>query len=209
MPRITNRIRVLAAGVMASSSLLVAATPAAAGTADEAPGCPPVVLETPFTYWNDYAKYVRLADGGFESDGAGWKLTGGAAAADGNEPFYVRAPEDKRSLLLPPGSSATSPEICIGLEYPTLRFFARTTAPAEARLAVHVLFRKPDGSPAQLKIAELAASDTWQPTRTIFILANLLALHPSWDGRVAFRFTPVGGAGNWSIDDVYVDPYER
>jgi hypothetical protein len=208
MPRITNRIRVLAAGVLASSSLLIAAGPALAGTAGEAPGCPPAVLETPFARWNDHAKYVLLADGGFERDAAGWTRAGGAKAADGNEPFYVRAPEDKRSLLLPPGSSATSPEMCIGLEYPTLRFFAVTTA-ADARLAVHVLFRKPDGSPGQLKIAELAAGETWQPTRTIFILANLLALHPAWDGRVAFRFTPVAGAGNWRIDDVYVDPYER
>ena len=36
--------------------------------------------------------------------------------------------------------------MCIGLEYPTLRFFARTTRPgAGGRLAVHVNFRTPDG----------------------------------------------------------------
>ena len=41
----------------------------------------------------------------------------------------------------------------------------------------------------------------------MYILANLLALFPNWDGQVAFRFTASGGTVN--VDDVYVDPYER
>ena len=81
----------------------------------------------------------------------------------------------------------------IGLAYPTLRLFARNDRPAEGRLTVHVLFRTPDNVSRQLKIADLSAGTEWQPTRVVLILANFLALHPSWDGKVAFRFTANGG----------------
>jgi hypothetical protein len=39
------------------------------------------------------------------------------------------------------------------------------------------------------------------------ILANLLPLLPGEHTPVAFRFTAVGG--DWSVDDVWVDPYSR
>ena len=40
------------------------------------------------------------------------------------------------------------------------------------------------------------------------IVANLLTLLPNDQTPVAFRFTPMLG-GNWSIDDIQVDPYMR
>ena len=40
------------------------------------------------------------------------------------------------------------------------------------------------------------------------VLANLLPLLPGAHTPVAFRFTPLLG-GEWSIDDVYVDPFQR
>jgi hypothetical protein len=143
-----------------------------------------------------------VPNGSFEADpaGEGWSLTGDAAITS-------RSSSNLSALKLPPSSSATSSEICIGLEYPTLRFFARTDTPSDSRLAVHVLFRSPDGTPRQLRIAELSAGATWEPTRIVYILANLLALHPDWDGKVAFRFTAT--SGTLEIDDIYVDPYER
>ena len=38
-------------------------------------------------------------------------------------------------------------------------------------------------------------------------MANLLPLLPDQHTPVAFRFTPMLG-GNWSVDDVQVDPYK-
>jgi hypothetical protein len=39
------------------------------------------------------------------------------------------------------------------------------------------------------------------------ILGNLLPLLPGEHTPIAFRFTAVGG--DWSVDDVWVDPYGR
>jgi hypothetical protein len=41
----------------------------------------------------------------------------------------------------------------------------------------------------------------------MLVVANLLALLPNETTPVAFRFTAQGG--DWSIDDVWVDPYGR
>jgi hypothetical protein len=197
MLHITNRIQALSATLLAIAGVLVAAGPA----------CPTATYEKPFANWNDNASYVLAPDGGFEAKDGKWALSGDAAIAGENESFRVRCATDTSSLQLPAGSSATSSQMSIGLEYPTLRFFARTEAPGDGRLTVHVLFNTPDGTPRQLRIAELGAGVKWQPTRTVFILANLLALYPGWDRKVAFRFTAT--SGTWGVDDVYVDPYER
>jgi hypothetical protein len=209
MPRTTVHLRSLTAAVVAAASMLVALAATDATAVATASDCTVSAYETPFAPWNDHARYVRVPGGDFDGDSTVWTLTGGAGLRAADDPDSV-ATGHTRFLALPAGSSATSPEMCIGLEYPTLRFFARTTRPSsDARLAVHVNFRTPDGVSRQLRIAELEAGQTWQPTRVIFIVANLLALHPSWDGQVAFRFTPTGTDAGWSIDDIYVDPYER
>jgi hypothetical protein len=41
------------------------------------------------------------------------------------------------------------------------------------------------------------------------VVANLLSVLPGASTSLAFRFTPTGSAGEWSIDDVYVDPAAR
>ena len=62
-----------------------------------------------------------------QSGGSGWTLERGAAVVHGNEPFYVGGGGDACALALPPGGSATTAPVCIGIEHPTLRFFARNT----------------------------------------------------------------------------------
>jgi hypothetical protein len=204
--RIAHRIPALGAVLTgAVAALLAAALPAHADGADAAADCP-AAPSKPFTAWGDNANYVPVPGGSFESGDETWSVSGGAAIETGNGSVLVR-PCDKRSLTLPAGGSATSPKMSIGLAYPTLRFFALNNAPADGRLTVQVLFRTPDNAARQLKIADLSAGQEWQPTRTILILANLLALYPTWDGKVAFSFTASGAT--WNIDDVSVDPYER
>ena len=72
-----------------------------------AAGCPDQPLARTFQPWLDPAWYQAAPDGGFESGGDGWRLSGGAAVVAGNEPFFVRAPGDARALSLPAGASAT------------------------------------------------------------------------------------------------------
>jgi hypothetical protein len=69
-----------------------------------------------------------------------------------------------------------------------------------------------DGSGQQqtLPLAVINSGAPWQPTAPILIDVNLLNLPALSDGttNVSFSFNPVGPDGNWTIDDVYLDPFK-
>jgi hypothetical protein len=172
-----------------------------------APNCDPQVWETPFLPWADPASYVLVPTGNLES-ARDWTLSGGAGVVSGNETFHVHGAGEAMSLALPTGSSATTAPICVGLEHPTLRFFARNTGSVLSTLAVDVLFEDAAGEVRSLRIAQLAGGARWQPSLPLPVVANLLALLPGERTPVEFRFRPLGG-GDWRIDDVYVDPWRH
>ena len=67
-----------------------------------------------------------------------------------------------------------------------------------------------DGRQQTVPIAVIVAGSDWQPTVQIPIDVNLLNLPVLSDGSssVAFSFQPVGFGGDWTIDDVYLDPFK-
>jgi hypothetical protein len=205
--RLTNRLSVAVASVC---SMLCAVAPAAhAGVlVKSAANCPTASIQQPFTRWLDNSSYFLAQGGSFESGAANWSLSG-ASIDGGNESFDVHAPGESHSLRLPAGSSATTGTICVGLDRPTLRFFARSSqAPALSALAVSVRFETSLGIVAELPVGVVLPSSSWQPTLPMPVLANLLPLLPGQMTPVQFRFAPVGGT-TWWIDDVYVDPKSR
>jgi hypothetical protein len=203
----------LALCFLVSALLLGAAAPQAqAGLlVESAEDCGSQILERPFKRWLDYANYTLAPNGTLESGSARWSLSG-ATVVSGNEPFYVHGAGESRSLSLPPGSSATTAPMCVGLEHPTLRFFARSsgslTSSLLSSLKVEVLFEDNAGNVLSLPIGVVKAPTSWQPSLPMPVLANLLPLLPGEYTPVSFRFTPLGGA-SWRIDDVYVDPQRR
>jgi hypothetical protein len=152
-----------------------------------------------------------MSNGAFESGAGGWSLQK-AGVQSGNESYYVRAggSRDSHSLLVSSGGSALSPVICVGLDRPTLRFFARSSSGllSLSSMAVSVRFETSLGLVAELPIGVVLPNTKWQPTLPMPIIANLLPLLPGDMTPVQFRFTPVGSA-SWSVDDVYVDPHAR
>jgi hypothetical protein len=207
-----HSIRTAAAtALIAVAALATGASAANAGVlVTSAPSCPDQALSKPFAPWLDFADYTALPGGDFEGSGAGWTRTGGAAIAPGNETFYVGSAGDSQSLALPAGSSATSPGICVGLEHPTIRFFAKrgpSLMSSLSTLRVEALVELAGGGVLSLPVGVLTGSPSWQPTLPVAIVANLLTLTPAEHTSVAFRFTSPGG--DWSIDDVKVDPYGR
>ena len=187
-------------GALAALLTVLIAAPAAI-----AADCPPVsALDRPFLPFADVAQYY-LAPGGDFEHGA-WD--GGASVA-GNEPFQV-TPGGRRSLAIAAPASATSPTLCIGVDHPTIRFFARrTSGPALALLGVDVVFTDPLGVERRAPLVPVTSplSHDWVLTLPTPILANVLAL-PGPTADVHFVFTPTAGS-TWQIDDVYVDPYQR
>jgi hypothetical protein len=203
-------LRKLLSTIAATAALLAAFAPAShAGLLVRSPSsCPSTPVTQPFVEWGDSNYYELVPGGGFESEMPAW-TTSNASVVAGNEPFYVRSTEDTSSLSISPGGYATSKSVCVGLDKPTLRFFARASAASLlSSLKVEVLVRTSLGLEAYLPIAVVPSSTNWKPTGQILIVANLLPLFPGSQTPVAFRFKPVGGA-SWTIDDVYVDPKRR
>jgi hypothetical protein len=160
-----------------------------------------------FLPWADVANYFLAPGGDFESGAAGWQLSGGAAVADGNEPWNVTG-GGSSSLSIPAGGSATSPAICVGIEHPTVRFFEKSSgASLTSALRVEVLYEDAWGNQRDLTIGRETRGG-WEVTPAYLVVANLLALLPGEHTAVAFRFTPEG-TGTWQIDDVHVDPYGK
>ena len=184
----------------------VAASPAQAGLlVDTVDSCSAPVSK-PFAAFGDYADYKVVPGGSFEADDASWRLSGGASVVGGNESYYVRRRSDSRSLRLPAGAVATSRSVCVGLEHPTMRFFARSSGLLPA-LEVEVLAETSLGAVVAVPIGAGLLSSSWKPSGRHVVLANLLPLLPDDYTPVAFRFRSV--LGTWHIDDVYVDPMRR
>jgi hypothetical protein len=90
-----------------------------------------------------------------------------------------------------------------------MRFVTRNGGDAGSTLRVDVVYYDVLGIRWTVTIANLAAGTQWEPSDPVLVVANLTALPLLRGGTtdVRFRFTPQG-AGDWQIDDVYVDPYK-
>jgi hypothetical protein len=204
LTRVRTTILTLAAtGVVA---LACTATPASAGLGILCPDANSQV----FRPWGDLAFYAFTPNGGFEYSSYGWTLSGGAKVVDGNESFFVHSRYDDSSLLLPAGSRATTPPMCIGLLSSKMRLFLSQNGDDSARLKVQVLYggglASILGGVGQLlgvsDVGYLSAGDDWQASDAVPMLGGTVPLLTQY---VQFRFTPVG-SGDFQIDDVYLDP---
>jgi hypothetical protein len=176
----------LIAPLLALALLFVAPALARADCADPS-------LARTFLPWLDAAWYEAAPDGGLEAGGSGWALAGGAAVVTDNDPYEAGT----SALSLPAGASATTPPVCVDLAHPTIRFFARGGSGA---LVVTALFQDVLGGRHELPVGAMTAGGDWAPSPVLAIVGNLLS------SQVAFRFV---SAGDWRVDDVFVDPYSK
>jgi hypothetical protein len=206
----SNRLRtaVIAASVAVVSLAAVAPSASAGLLVASAPDCTPKPTVQPFTPWNDSTPYNLAPGGSFEGGSGSWSLAGGASLVTGNEPWKVAGSTHSRSLRLPPGATATSPVICVGIEHPSLRFFAKNNRALLSTMTVEVIVETSLGLKAGVPIGVLLPNGQWKPSPKIWIVANLLPLLPGEHTPVQFRLRSVG-LGTWSVDDFYVDPRFR
>jgi hypothetical protein len=195
----------IVAATVTTLALAVGAPAANAGLlVASAPDCTPKPTSKPFAPWGDQADYNLAPGGAFEGGAGSWQMSG-ASIVDGNEPWKVNRAGDSRSLRLPPGASATSPVICVGLEHPTLRFFARNNRALLSTMTVEVIFETSLGLKAAAPVGVLLPNGQWKPSPRFLVVANLLPLLPGEHTPVQFRVRSVG-LGTWFVDDFYVDP---
>jgi hypothetical protein len=155
--------------------------------------CAAQPLDRTFLPWLDASWYEAAPDGGFEGGGAGWSLANGAAVVTANDPYE----SGSSALALPAGASATTAPVCVDLAHPTVRFFA---SGGSGPLVVTATFRDVLGLQHELPVGVVLGSGAWTPSPIMPIVGNLLS------SQVSFRFA---SAGDWQIDDVFVDPYSK
>ena len=203
-----NRLRtILIAASVAAAALAVGAPSASAGLlVKSAPDCSAKPTSKPFAFTGDQTDYVLAPGGDFEStsDPDAWDLNGNASLQADNEPWNASG-DGSRSLRLGPGASAVSPVMCVGIEHPTVRFFAKNNRALLSTLTVSVIFETSIGLKAELPVGTLLPNGQWRPSPKVLVLVNLLPLLPGERTPVQFRVTSVG-LGTWSVDDFYLDP---
>jgi hypothetical protein len=195
----------LAATAMATLAMVGSAS--AGVLAPSAVNCDTPSASKVFSRWLDGANYSLAPGGNAEGSTAGWTFSGGARVGSGNEPWKVGGGGAK-SFSIPAGGSLTSAPVCVGLDNPTIRFFAhRTGGLLLSTLAVSVRFQTVAGLTLTVPIGVVPGlSTSWSPSLPMTVIANLLPLLPNDKTAVQFRFTPVLG-GSWQVDDLYVDPW--
>lgn len=196
-------LRAKLAGIAAAAMLAFAAL------AGSAQACSYTGAEPVFSPWGDQNSYVLAPDGGFEAGASGWSLGGGAKVVAGNESYFLNDGADRASLSLPTGSSAASPPICMSLDTPVFRFFARNTGDPSSRLRVDATYKLL--GLVQTRVgATIGAGSSWAPSQqvsTVLGLSTIVGtLIPS---SIQVRFTPLDSKGQWQVDDFYVDPFAR
>jgi hypothetical protein len=197
------------AAAAAIAALAASATPASAGLlVSSARSCSQNTLSQPFAGFGDRASYTSVPGGSFESGSAAWTLSGGAKIVSGNEPWRVGGASQSRSLSLPPGATATSPAMCVGIGDPTLRYFAKSSSllGLTGAMTVEVLTETSLGLVVGVPLLPGVLTNSWKPSPMTPVIANLLPLLPGDKTAVAFRFHAL--TGTWGLDDVYVDPYK-
>jgi len=207
-----NIARSLALAAAVAGMALLAPSANAGVLVADAGNCADQSIDQVFRPWLDPMSYTVVPGGSLEEGAGGWTLNG-ASVVSGNEPWEVHGDGDSRSLKIPAGKSATTDTICVGLEHPTLRFFAKSSGNSllgavGTALTVEVVFEDAWGRELSLPIGTVLPKSQWSPTLPYPVVANLLPLLPGERTPVRFRFRAAGGS-NWQIDDVYVDPRSR
>jgi hypothetical protein len=196
--------RLTALAALAVGALAAVPSTAGAVLVERSPSCEAQATGKAFAKWGDGRNYVLAPGGSFEDGAVGWQLRG-ASIVSGNESFYVGGRSHSKALKLDGGETATSPEICVGLEHPTIRLFTRNNRLLLSALTVEVIVQTSVGLKVPVPIGVVLPHSSWKPTPSYLVVANLLPLLPNNYTPVAFRFRAVGG-GSWWIDDFYVDP---
>jgi hypothetical protein len=160
----------------------------------------PIVVQ-PFTSFGDERDYVLAPFGDFEySTLDGWSFDGGAGP--------IADEGGNGALSLPAGSAATSPAMCIDLNYPTVRFFVRNVLDDDADLKVQVMYVDHEKAYKPHDVKKLKAKGSYGLTKDIKIDPKRGGKEDGWR-RIAFRFVAAKDKGEFRVDDLYVDPRMR
>jgi len=142
-----------------------------------------------FAPWADVSMDALAPQGDF-APSDDWTLDKDATVVAGADPFSGAL----QSLQFEKGAEAASPAMCVDLDNPTIRFFARDVGGnGKSNLKVDVLYEDFDGHVKHLTVAKLHLGSEWQPSAIVPMYMNFLALaSPDGVTTVAFNFKAEG-----------------
>jgi hypothetical protein len=175
------------------ASVAIAATAASVASAATCP--PPPASVHPFVPWSDSNDYVPTTGGSFEPGQPDWSLSGGASIVNDNAPNSLDPTTDSHALHLTGGSSVTSACVTAPGILGVVRLFAKSNG---GQLHVEILVKG-----GVYDAGTITAGSKWSPSPI------LVSNAPAYKGAVTYqiRLTAVGANADFTIDDIYFDPW--
>jgi hypothetical protein len=114
----------------------------------------------------------------------------------------VHSHSDVNSLLLPAGTTAYTPKLCMGTTSTVMRYFVKGSSDGSVR--VEVVLRGLLGQVLGVfQVSMVSTDSSWQAGPPVLNLDSLVGLLGV--SSVQLKFTTLSGTAQ--IDDVYVDPW--
>jgi hypothetical protein len=211
-------------GTLVRSALGLAAVAAFAVAAPAAQAaCVQAPTTKAFSKVGDQADYSPAPGGTFEGT-HGWTLGGGAKIVTGNETVGITT--GSKSLSMPAGSTAKSPEFCVDETNPYFRFVAKPTGSMAGYQAI-VLYKNSSGQVTEAQFTsskDVSWADGKWSASAVQPLAVKIPLVSGATASVQIYLKSTGnqlavGIGLWGkltsntgttqFDSVMVDPYRR
>jgi hypothetical protein len=198
------RPRLALLALLLAAAFCAQAAPASALINLDCPG----QTSQPFLKWLD-PFYYTLAEGGDVDAGApGWTLKNAKSILEKAAPALANG--DLNVLGLGSGASATSPETCVSLLSPTMRFMVRSTGSPLGILVVSAVVHDGNGLLSTLPLGVVTGlGNQWKPSLPMLLATSLIPNLGDNTASVRFRFTTIGLGASFQVDDVYVDPYRK
>jgi len=175
----------LSLAILASLASVAPAQAALGGSTS----CQPSATSEPFAAIGDPTTYELIPGGDFAGTLAGWSVQGGDALTSSG-------------LSLSPDAVATSPDACVNVVHPTVRFYASATRPGTT-IDVAAVLSNPARSVA-VPLGSVTPSAMLAPSQQLVLRVPLLGT-TAGGVLLGLRFEARGGTAQ--IDDVYVDPW--
>ena len=198
MTRFRSRVGLV---MLAAVALLIPAGSASAALVDTSL-CDGAQLSQPFAAYGDQNFYKLAPGGDFEGSLSGWSVNGARVVSGGSDSAHA--------LQLGPGASATTAPFCVNAANPSYRFFSRSSGGLLGLLPVmnvSLVYRDGLLGLVALPLGVAVPTSSWAPSPVELTLAALPAALANGDVPLSLRFRAI--AGTWTVDDVFVDPWNR
>jgi len=157
-----------------------------------------------FEAFKDSNYYTLVPGGEFNSAAEGWELSNGAQIVASTRPDGTIG----GVLNMPSGSVATSPPVCVTLQYPTARVWVRDVKGSEG-VSVAVAYANTKTAEAPKNVGQVHGQQTSWTLSDPFRVQPQTAGHIEETRAVRFVFTANGKTSDFQLSGLYVDPRMR